>query len=77
MRKMCRLKDIPIKTNGLLSPYKARLLFLQGEIAGIRIGNEKSPILIDLDYLTEWLERQSLSNLKQVEQVEPRIRRID
>lgn len=77
MRRMSKLKDISEKTNGLLSPYKARLLFLQGEIAGVRIGNERSAVLIDLDYFSEWLEKQSLSNVKLPEQDEPsRIRRI-
>lgn len=77
MRRMCKLKDISTMTNGLLSPYKARLLFLQGDLAGVRIGGANSPILIDLDYLDNWLERQSLSNLKQSEQEEPgKIRRI-
>ena len=78
MRRMCKLKEISTKTNGLLSPYKARLLFLQGEIAGVRIGGDGSPILIDLDYLSEWIEQQSLSNLKQDEPLEPgKIRRIN
>ncbi len=78
MRKMCKLREISSKTNGLLSPYKARLLFLQGELAGVRIGGDNSPILIDLDYLDNWLERQSLSNLKQSEQDErDKIRRIN
>ncbi len=77
MRRMCKLKEISSKTNGLLSPYKARLLFLEGELAGIRIGNEKSAILIDLDFIDQWIERQSLSNLKHIDHDEPRIRRID
>lgn len=78
MRRMCKLKDISEKTNGLLSPYKARLLFLQGDLAGVRLGGENSPILIDLDYLSEWLTQQSLLNVKQPEQDEPgKIRRIN
>lgn len=78
MRRMCKLKDISTMTSGLLSPYKARLLFLQGEIAGVRIGNERSAVLIDLDFLSEWLEKQSLSNVRQPEQEEPgKIRRIN
>ncbi len=78
MRRMCKLKDISTKTNGLLSPYKARLLFLQGEIAGVRIGNKRSAVLIDLDFLSEWVEKQSLSNVRQLEQEEPgKIRRIN
>jgi hypothetical protein len=77
MRRMCKLKDVSAMTNGLLSPYKARLLFLQGELAGVRLGGENSPILIDLDYLDNWLEKQSLSNLKQFPSGDLRIRRID
>lgn len=78
MRRMCKLKDISLMTNGLLSPYKARLLFLQGELAGTRLGGENSPILIDLDFLDQYIEQQSLSNLKQTEPEEPgKIRRIN
>lgn len=63
MRRMCKLKDLPEKTGGLISQYMGRKLYLEGKLPGCRLGN--SIILIDLNGLEKWLEEQSLANIKQ------------
>lgn len=79
LHRMCKLKQIKEKTGGLLTPYKARILFLQGIIPGVRLGGENSPILLDLDGLEEWLNAKCEANVRhenEPEQEYGKIRRI-
>lgn len=65
--RMCKIKEVSKHTNGLISGYAARLLFLQGKIPGVRIGGDNSPILIDLDGLEKWIAEQARANIKDTE----------
>ncbi|GEM_PF-3630005 len=70
MRRMCKIKDLTKHTNGLITAYAGRKLFLEGKIPGVRIGGENSPILIDLEGLEKWIEEQSQANIKQEQQLQ-------
>lgn len=73
MRRMAKIKDVPSKTNGLISRYMARRLFLAGKIPGCRLG---STIIIDLDGLEKWLEDEAGRNIEQASDGYGKIRRI-
>ncbi len=65
MRRMCKIKELPEKTGGIISQYMGRKLYLEGKIPGVRLGN--SIILVDLDGLEQWLQDQAQANVKQSE----------
>lgn len=66
IKRMVKIKNVPIETNGLISEYMARKLFLEKKISGCRLGN--SMILIDMNGLEEYLISKSLANIKEEEQ---------
>lgn len=76
MKRMCKLKELPEKTEGLISQYMGRKLYLEGKLPGCRLGS--SIILIDLDGLEKYLQEQSLANVKAEEEGSQygRLRRI-
>lgn len=53
MTNMCKIKDLPQKTNGLLSQYMGRKLFLEGKIKGCRLG---SIILVNLESVEQYFK---------------------
>lgn len=76
MRRMCKIKDLPKHTNGIITPYSGRKLFLEGKIPGCRIGGDNSPILIDLDGLEEWLQKMAQANVKAEEEAQGKVRQL-
>lgn len=62
LKRMVRIKDVPKETNGLISTYMARKLYLEGKIPGTRLLN--SIILIDIEGLERVLEQEAAANIR-------------
>ena len=62
INRLCKIKELPEKTNGLISQYMGRKLFLEGKLPGVRLGN--SMILIDLDGLEKMFDEQANANIQ-------------